>query len=229
MKKIGILGGMSWESTVTYYQMMNRMVNQHFGGLHSADCLISSVNFQEIEQLQAQGKWEKAGEILSKEALSLEKAGAEGILLATNTMHKVAEQIEDKISVPFFHIVDAVADEATNMGVSRVGLLGTKYTLKLDFFKNRLKERNIDPVLPSNPQIDEINRIIFEELVHGELYNSSKDYFIKVMQELKQNGAEAIVLGCTEIGLLIKIDDFQLPLIDTTAVHVKKAVEWAIQ
>ncbi|MBU6080927.1 aspartate/glutamate racemase family protein [Allobacillus halotolerans] len=229
MKKIGILGGMSWESTVTYYQMINRMVNQRFGGLHSANCLISSVNFHEIEQLQAQGVWEKAGEILGNEALNLERAGADGVLLATNTMHKVAEQIEEKISVPFLHIVDAVAEELDNMKISRVGLLGTKYTLKLDFFKDRLKERNIDPVLPSDPQIDEINRIIFEELVHGELNDSSKDYFIKVMQGLKHNGAEAIVLGCTEIGLLIKEDDFQLPLIDTTTIHAKKAVEWAIQ
>lgn len=212
MKKIGILGGMSWESTVTYYQMINRMVNQRFGGLHSANCLISSVNFHEIEQLQAQGVWEKAGEILGNEALNLERAGADGVLLATNTMHKVAEQIEEKISVPFLHIVDAVAEELDNMKISRVGLLGTKYTLKLDFFKDRLKERNIDPVLPSDPQIDEINRIIFEELVHGELNDSSKDYFIKVMQGLKHNGAEAIVLGCTEIGLLIKEDDFQLPV-----------------
>lgn len=229
MKKIGILGGMSWESTVTYYQMINRMVNQRFGGLHSANCLISSVNFHEIEQLQAQGVWEKAGEILGNEALNLERAGADGVLLATNTMHKVAEQIEEKISVPFLHIVNAVAEELDNMKISRVGLLGTKYTLKLDFFKDRLKERNIDPVLPSDPQIDEINRIIFEELVHGELNDSSKDYFIKVMQGLKHNGAEAIVLGCTEIGLLIKEDDFQLPLIDTTTIHAKKAVEWAIQ
>ncbi|MFB9974001.1 aspartate/glutamate racemase family protein [Allobacillus sp. SKP2-8] len=229
MKKIGILGGMSWESTVTYYQMINRMVNQRFGGLHSANCLISSVDFHEIEQLQAQGDWEKAGEILGNEALNLERAGADGVLLATNTMHKVAEQIEEKISVPFLHIVDAVAVESDNMQISRVGLLGTKYTLKLDFFKDRLKERNIDPVLPSDPQIDEMNRIIFEELVLGELHDSSKDYFIKVMQELKRNGAEAIVLGCTEIGLLIKEDDFQLPLIDTTAIHAKKAVEWAIQ
>ena len=229
MKKIGILGGMSWESTVTYYQMINRMVNQRFGGLHSANCLISSVNFHEIEQLQAQGVWEKAGEILGNEALNLERAGADGVLLATNTMHKVAEQIEEKISVPFLHIVDAVAEELDNMKISRVGLLGTKYTLKLDFFKDRLKERNIDPVLPSDPQIDEINRIIFEELVHGELNDSSKDYFIKVMQGLKHNAAEAIVLGCTEIGLLIKEDDFQLPLIDTTTIHAKKAVEWAIQ
>lgn len=228
MKKIGILGGMSWESTVTYYQMINRMVNQRFGGLHSANCLISSVNFHEIEQLQAQGVWEKAGEILGNEALNLERAGADGVLLATNTMHKVAEQIEEKISVPFLHIVDAVAEELDNMKISSVGLLGTKYTLKLDF-KDRLKERNIDPVLPSDPQIDEINRIIFEELVHGELNDSSKDYFIKVMQGLKHNGAEAIVLGCTEIGLPIKEDDFQLPLIDTTTIHAKKAVEWAIQ
>lgn len=131
--------------------------------------------------------------------------------------------------MPFLHIVDAVAEELDNMKIYRVGLLGTKYTLKLDFFKDRLKERNIDPVLPSDPQIDEINRIIFEELVHGELNDSSKDYFIKVMQGLKHNGAEAIVLGCTEIGLLIKEDDFQLPLIDTTTIHAKKAVEWAIQ
>lgn len=139
MKKIGILGGMSWESTVTYYQMINRMVNQRFGGLHSANCLISSVNFHEIEQLQAQGVWEKAGEILGNEALNLERAGADGVLLATNTMHKVAEQIEEKISVPFLHIVDAVAEELDNMKISRVGLLGTKYTLKLDFFKDRLE------------------------------------------------------------------------------------------
>ncbi|MBR7554865.1 aspartate/glutamate racemase family protein [Allobacillus sp. GCM10007491] len=229
MKKIGILGGMSWESTVTYYQLINRMVNQHFGGLHSADCLISSVNFEEIEQLQAQGEWEKAGEILKKEALNLEIAGAEGILLATNTMQKVAEQIEEKISVPFLHIVDAVAEEADHMEISRVGLLGTKYTLKLNFFTKRLSDQSIDSILPSDNQIEEINRIIFEELVQGELHNSSKDYFIKVMQELKQNGAEAIVLGCTEIGLLIKEDDFPLPLIDTTAVHAKKAIEWAIQ
>ncbi len=227
MKTIGIIGGMSWESTVTYYQLINRLTNEKLGGLHSAKCILSSVDFHEIEQLQARGEWEQAGEILSNEAIKLEQAGAACILLATNTMHQVADQIEQNTRIPLLHIADAVAEEAKSHNFSRVGLLGTKYTMKLDFFKDRLQSQDVETILPKDEHMEELNRVIFEELVFGKTTDSSRKYYLEAMEQLKQNGAEAIVLGCTEIGLLIQEKDFSLPLIDTVTVHAEKAVNWA--
>lgn len=228
MKTIGLIGGMSWESSLEYYRMINKKVNAELGGLHSAECLLYSVDFEEIEQLQSAGEWQKAGKQLADVAKKLEQAGAELIVICTNTMHKVVEQIEDGIDIPVLHIADATAAEIHSQGLVKVGLLGTRYTMEQDFYRTRIESSGIDVLVPPAQQRSEINRIIFEELVAGELRQSSKETFQQAIRELVEEGAEGIILGCTEIGLLIKPEDAEVPVFDTTAIHASAAVDQAL-
>ncbi|QLD32382.1 aspartate/glutamate racemase family protein [Mannheimia varigena] len=228
MKTLGILGGMSPESTVSYYVNINRAVNQALGGNASAKILMSSVNFEEIAQCQKQGHWQQAGEILSEQARLLEQAGAEGILLATNTMHKVANQITDTISVPFLHILDCVAKAIQAKGISKVALLGTQFTMSDNFYCDGLLERGITPIVPDESTQKEIHRIIFDELCLGKIEQNSKDFYLKTIEDLIALGAESVILGCTEIGLLIQQKDCRLPFFDTAALHSQMAAEFIL-
>ncbi|SAY50578.1 aspartate/glutamate racemase family protein [Neisseria weaveri] len=223
MKTLGIIGGMSPESTVTYYSQINRLVNQAKGGNHSATLLMVSVEFEQIVQCQKTGNWQQAGEILADAALTLEKMGADGILLATNTMHKVADYISRAVTIPFLHIIDATAQHILDQNISTVALLGTRFTMQDDFYRNGLSERGISAIVPSEEQQAEIHRIIFEELCVGKLLPESKQYYLQVIADLQKLGAEGIILGCTEIGLLIEQTDFSLPFFDTAEIHSKTA------
>ncbi|RPF53235.1 aspartate/glutamate racemase family protein [Aquisalibacillus elongatus] len=229
MKTIGIIGGMSWESTATYYRLLNEKVQEELGGLHSAQCIIYSVDFAEIEKWQTQGDWWKAGDALWYAARSLELAGADFIILATNTMHKVVEIIEERITIPILHIVDATVQSINQKELNKVGLIGTKYTMEQDFYKERIDSSDIDVVVPNEDDRQKVNKIIFDELVYGETKDSSKEYYLKVIQDLVSQGAEGIILGCTEIGLLIQQNDMELPVFDTTEIHVKAAVDEALE
>lgn len=228
MKILGILGGMSAESTVSYYLNINRAVNQVLGGNSSAKMLISSVNFEEIVQHQKQGNWQRAGEMLAEQAKLLEQAGAEGILLATNTMHKVAKQISDNISVPFLHILDCVADNIQAKGLSKIALLGTQFTMSDNFYRDGLIERGITPIVPDEAKQKEIHRIIFDELCLGKIEATSKAFYLETIKQLSKQGAEGVVLGCTEIGLLIQQSDCELPFFDTAELHSQMAVDFVL-
>ncbi|WP_462171699.1 aspartate/glutamate racemase family protein [Pseudoalteromonas xiamenensis] len=230
MKTIGLLGGMSWESTVSYYQSINRQIKQTLGGLHSAKIVLYSVDFAEIEKLQKEGNWDKAAEILSKASKLLQSAGAEGLFICTNTMHIVAPQIQSELSIPLFHIADATAEVLVDMGVKKVGLLGTKFTMQEGFYKNRISEHyGIDVIVPDEGSQEGIHTIIYDELCLGEINPSSKYFYIEVIEDLKNKGAEAIILGCTEIALLVKARDTAIPLLDTTTIHASKAVAFALE
>ncbi|TYS17660.1 aspartate/glutamate racemase family protein [Rossellomorea vietnamensis] len=229
MKTIGLIGGMSWESSLEYYRHINETVKAQLGGLHSAKCILYSVDFEEIERYQAQGEWDKAAYILKEAAESLEKGGADFLLLCTNTMHKVFEDISGSVNIPFLHIADAAASKIRNEGVDTVGLLGTRYTMEQDFYRNRMLVNGVNVIVPGREDRERINAIIFEELCIGEIKDSSRDFFQKVMKELNRNGAEGIVLGCTEIGLLIKGDEWEIPIYDTAAIHAEAAVKKALQ
>lgn len=228
MKIIGLIGGMSWESTVPYYQIINEEVKHRLGGLHSAKIILYSVEFDEIEKCQSRGNWEKSGDILGKAAQSLEAAGADFILICTNTMHKVAPQIASMIHVPIIHIADATADELQKNQIEKVGLLGTKYTMTQNFYKKKLIDRGIDVVIPDDTDIDVINDIIFHELCLGKIKEESRIKFQNIIESLKKKGANGVILGCTEIGLLIHQSDSSLPVYDTTLIHAKKAAEIAL-
>lgn len=223
MKTIGLIGGMSWESTVTYYQIINNTVKEMLGGLHSAKILLYSVDFAEIEACQSGGDWDKSVELLSEAAVKLEKAGADFIVICTNTMHKVASRIQSAISVPIVHIADATADELLDAGVSTVALLGTKYTMTQDFYKERLAARGLKVLIPCESDIELVNRVIYEELCLGNIADKSRMEYQRIIRELKERGAGAVILGCTEIGLLIKQKDSVLPVFDTAQIHARKA------
>ena len=225
MKTIGLLGGMSWESTVHYYQIINEEVQNKLGGLHSAKIVLYSVEFSEIEQYQSSGQWAKCGEILAK---SLETAGADFLLICTNTIHKVAPQIASAIQIPIIHIADATADELKKCGIRRVGLLGTKYTMTQDFYKNRLADRGIEVLIPDAADVDVINTVIFEELCVGKINEASRKRFQSIIEKLKDAGAEGVILGCTELGLLIQQSDVPVPLFETTVIHAKRAAQIAM-
>lgn len=229
MKTIGLIGGMSWESTVTYYEQINQLVNQHLGGLHSAKILLASVDFDEIEKYQSQNEWEKSGSILGEIAANLEKAGADVIVICTNTMHKVAEQVQQCISIPLLHIADATIEELTKNEITKVGLLGTKYTMQQDFYKQRLISSNIEVLIPEIASMDVVNEIIFNELVLGKIIAESKQKYIQIINQLIADGAQGIILGCTEIGLFIQQTDVSVPIFDTTLIHSKAAVEYALK
>lgn len=229
MKTIGLIGGMSWESTVTYYQIINNTVKQELGGLHSAKILLYSVDFAEIEECQSNGEWEKSAEILADAAQNLQKAGADFIVICTNTMHKVASQIQEKISIPIIHIADATAEELKKNNIKNVALLGTKYTMTQDFYKERIKNNGINVIIPNEADIELVNNIIYEELCLGEIKEESRKQYIRIIGEMKEKGAEGVILGCTEIGLLIKQEDSPLPVFDTTQIHAHIASMKAIQ
>ncbi|ANU20599.1 aspartate racemase [Planococcus plakortidis] len=228
MKTIGLIGGMSWESSAEYYRLLNEQVKQRLGGLHSAECLMYSVDFEEIERFQSEGKWDEAGERLADVARSLEKGGAELIVLCTNTMHKVVSSIEEAVSVPVLHIADATAKEIRANHLSTVGLLGTKYTMEQDFYKERIAESGIDVLIPEAAERDMINEIIFDELCLGKINESSKVKYKQAIQNLIDRGAQGIIIGCTEIGLLIHDEDAAVPLFDTAKLHAKAAVMEAL-
>ncbi len=228
MKTIGLIGGMSWESTVPYYRIINEEVKTKLGGLHSAKIILYSVEFDEIEKCQSSGDWQRSGDILGAAAQKLEAAGADFILICTNTMHKVAPQIASMIHIPIIHIADATADELEKCGIKKAGLLGTKYTMTQAFYKQKLIDRGIDVLIPDEPDIDAVNRIIFQELCMGEIRDESRRRFQTVIEALKDKGAQGVILGCTEIGLLIQQSQSSLPVFDTTLIHAKQAVELAL-
>lgn len=229
MKTIGLIGGMSWESSAEYYRIMNEEVKEKLGGLHSAKCLLYSVDFDEIERYQAEDDWESAGEALGKAALSLEKAGAAFIVICTNTMHKVIDSIEKRVTIPVLHIADATANQIQQSNIKTVGLLGTKYTMEQKFYKARIEANGIKVIVPNEKARNDIHRVIYEELCVGKIEQSSKDYYKNVIQQLVNHGAEGIILGCTEIGLLIKPEDSEVPLFDTTVIHTIEAVHEALK
>ena len=229
MKTIGLIGGMSWESTVTYYQIVNETVKRELGGLHSAKVLLYSVDFAEIEEYQAKGEWDKSARVLSQAAINLEKAGADFIVICTNTMHKVAPEIQKEILIPVIHIAEATADELRKHGITKVGLLGTKYTMTQEFYKSKLTEVGIDVLIPDEEGIAVVNDVIYKELCLGIVAEESKKKYLSIIEDLVRKGAQGVILGCTEIGLLIGQEDTSLPVFDTTQIHATKAALLAIE
>jgi aspartate racemase len=229
MKTIGLIGGMSWESTVPYYRLINETVKARLGGFHSAKVILYSVDFHEIEQLQRDGNWTTAGLILAKAAKALEAAGAELLVLCTNTMHKVAHDIEAAVRIPLFHIADAMGEEISRAGFNTVGLLGTRFTMEQDFYKDRLRQRHgLQVRVPEAQDRELVHRVVYEELCLGQVRPESRREFRRVMARLVEHGAQAIILGCTEISLLVGPQDAAVPLFDTTALHAMKAAERAL-
>jgi aspartate racemase len=229
LKTIGLIGGMSWESTVTYYKIINETVKEKLGRLHSAKCILYSVDFQEIEECQANGNWEKSGEILGEAAYNLEKAGADFIVICTNTMHKVVNQIKEKISIPILHIAEMTAEKILEKGLKNIALLGTKYTMEQDFYKSKLIEKGINVIIPDKNDIETINEVIYDELCLGTINFNSKKKFLEIVDKLRSKGAEGIILGCTEIGLLIKNEDTDVPLFDTAIIHAEQVAMYSIK
>lgn len=230
MKTIGMLGGMSWESTASYYQLINTGIKNKLGGLHSAKIAMVSVDFEEIEKMQQLGDWAAAAAHLAKAAQSIEAAGADFLLICTNTMHKVAQQIESSISIPLLHIADTTGEKLVADGFKKVGLLGTAFTMEQAFYKGRLKDKySIEVLTPNSADRQSVHDIIYQELCLGVISDSSRATYLRVIDELKSQGAEAIVLGCTEIPLLVKQTHTSVPLYDTTAIHADCAVALAIQ
>lgn len=229
LKTIGLIGGISWESTATYYKIINETVKEKLGGLHSAKCILYSVDFQEIEECQANGNWEKSGEILGEAAYNLEKAGADFIVICTNTMHKVVNQVKEKISVPILHIAEMTAEKILEKGLKNIALLGTKYTMEQDFYKSKLIEKGINVIIPDKNDIETINEVIYDELCLGTINFNSKKKFLEIVDKLRSKGAEGIILGCTEIGLLIKNEDTDVPLFDTAIIHAEQAAMYSIK
>jgi aspartate racemase len=228
MKTIGLIGGMSWESTQTYYRLINQRVRDELGGLHSAKLVLYSVDFAEIEALQHQGDWQATGEILGSVARSVESAGAEFIVLCTNTMHKVAHQIERAVSIPLLHIADATASLLKKDGVACVGLLGTRFTMEQRFYLGRLEDHGIRVVVPDESQRESIHSVIYNELCKGVVKPDSKAVYLDVVASLSERGAQGVILGCTEIGLLIQSSDTDVKLYDTTEIHAAQAVQYAL-
>ncbi|MDT3667508.1 aspartate/glutamate racemase [Cronobacter dublinensis] len=229
MKTVGLLGGMSWESTIPYYRLINEGVRERLGGLHSAQLLLHSVDFHEIEACQASGEWEKAGDMLAQAALGLERAGAQAIVLCTNTMHKVAHQIEAHCSLPFLHIADATGRAIKAAGLAQVALLGTRYTMEQDFYRARLSEGcGVQTLIPDEPARARINQIIFDELCLGKTTAESKRYYQQQIDTLAADGAQGVIFGCTEISLLLGAQDCPLPVFDTAALHAADAVNFML-
>ncbi|MGV6806723.1 MAG: aspartate/glutamate racemase family protein [bacterium] len=229
MKVIGLLGGMSWESTVPYYRYINESVKERLGGYHSAKVILYSVDFDEIEQLQQSGNWEAAGSLLAQAARAIESAGADCLLLCTNTMHKVAPAIEAAVRLPLLHIADATAQQIKCTGLSKIGLLGTRFTMEEAFYTDRLHVRHgLSVLIPDEQDREIIHRVIYEELCQGQVVNKSRAEYRRIMADLVRRGAEGIILGCTEISTLVGADDSSVPLFDTTHIHARKAVEWAL-
>ena len=230
MKTVGLIGGMSWESTTSYYKAINEGVKAQLGGLHSAKICLYSVDFHQIEQLQHQGRWDDTAEILSQAAQSVQAGGADFVLICTNTMHKVASVIEQAISIPILHIADATAMQLVNDGVTKVGLLGTRFTMEQDFYKQRLTEQfGIVVVIPDEPQRNLVHDVIYNELCQGIVSDKSRQEYLQIIASLAEQGAQAVILGCTEIALLVEQNHTTVPLYDTTQIHAEAAVRHALQ
>lgn len=230
MKTIGLLGGMSWESSLHYYRIINEQVRARLGGLHSARSLMLSVDFDPIEKMQASGEWDAAGELLGEAAQRLERGGADFVVLCTNTMHKVADAIAGRIRIPLLHIADAAADAVRRAGLRRVGLLGTRFTMEQDFYRGRLTDKHgLEVVIPPDGQRRDVHRIIYDELCRGVVEPRSKEVFLRIIAGLVAAGAEGIILGCTEIMMLVARQDVEVPLFDTTVLHASAAVDRALR
>jgi aspartate racemase len=229
MRWIGLIGGMSWESSAEYYRLINEAVKQRLGGLHSAQIILASVDFAQIEAYQHAGEWDKAGELLADIAQRLVRAGAECIVLCTNTMHKVAPVITRELPVPFIHIADATAQQIVAHGITRIGLLGTKYTMEQDFYKGRLiKQFGLEVIVPSTTDRADVNQIIYDELCLGIIHDTSRQRYKAIMADLVAQGAQGIILGCTEITLLVGAAETTVPVFDTTRIHAQRAVEFSV-
>lgn len=230
MKTIGLIGGMSWESSVEYYRIINETVRAKLGGLHSAKSIMYSVDFNEIEVLQYQGKWKEATKLMISAAQSLENCGAHFVLICTNTMHKMADEVQKNIGIPLLHIADCTAEKIKNQGIRKIGLLGTKFTMEEDFYKGRLaKKHGLEVLIPEDSDRETVHRVIYDELCLGEIKHSSKEQFTRIMNNLVRNGAEGVILGCTEIGLLVGEEDCLVSLFDSTRIHAVAAVEYAFK
>lgn len=229
MKRLGVIGGMSWHSTLLYYRWINEAVQARLGGHHSADMVMHSVDFQIIEQLQACDHWQQAGEYLAQSAMALAAAGAEAIVLATNTMHRVAEAIDQATALPLLHIADSTGRALQQKGYAKVGLLGTAFTMEQQFYRQRLEERfRLDICVPEAQQRAEVHRIIFQELCHGKVKESSQQHLLEILAMLREQGAEAVIMGCTEITLILNKDITDMPLLDTARTHAHSAVDWML-
>ncbi|MGE0088835.1 MAG: aspartate/glutamate racemase family protein [Bacteroidales bacterium] len=230
MKIIGLLGGMSWESSLVYYKIVNEKVKEKLGGHHSCECVMYSVDFDIIKKLQFEGNWDELKRIMIDAAKKIERGGAEMLTICTNTMHKMVSDIEKNISIPIVHIADATAEVIKTKGIKKVALLGTRFTMEQDFYKGRLIENHgIDVVIPEGDDLEKVHNIIYNELVLGEIKQSSKEIYKLVIQKLVERGAEGVILGCTEIPLLIQQEDCSVPVFDTTQIHAEKTVEFALR
>ncbi len=230
MKTIGLLGGMSWESTANYYAAINRGIQQQLGGLHSAKIVMVSVDFAEVERLQSAACWSEAGQLLARAAQQVEAAGAECLLICTNTMHKVAEQVEQAIRIPLLHIAHATGQILTAQNITRIGLLGTRFTMEQDFYRERLERQfGITVSIPEQTERDAVHRIIYEELCLGNVRERSRSTYLRIIEHLAERGAQGVILGCTEIAMLVTPQHTHVPLFDTAAIHAQAAVEFALQ
>ena len=227
-RTLGIIGGMSWESTESYYRLINEGIKAELGNLHSADLLIHSVDFAPIGELQAQGAWDEMGAILAKSGKRLQAAGAQGLLIATNTMHKVIDDVQAATNLPIIHIADATAKAIQAQGLTKIALLGTQFTMTQDFYKQRLIDAGLQVLIPENDARAEVHRIIYDELCQGQFLDSSRQYYSQVIKDLANEGAEGVILGCTEIGLLIQQADSPIAVFDTTAIHAAAAVDFLL-
>lgn len=229
MKTIGLIGGMSWESSLEYYRILNETAKAKLGGLHSAKCILYSVDFAEIEALQHQDRWEEAAQLMVAAGQSLERAGAEFLVLCTNTMHRLAGEIESNVGIPLLHIADATAQRVRAAGLRQIGLLGTRFTMEQDFYKGRLIDRHgLAVLIPDDAERETIHRVIYDELCLGVVRQESRQRYIRIMERLVQAGAQGIILGCTEIELLVHQEDSPVPLFPTTQIHAVAAIEYAL-
>lgn len=228
MKTIGLIGGLSWESTTDYYRYINTLVKEKMGGLHSAKCLLYSFDFEEIVALQKAGHWEKATELMINAAKTLEAGGADVVLICTNTMHKMAKEVQASLSIPLLHIAEVTGNKAKEAGLKKVGLLGTMFTMEHAFYKETLLDQGIETIVPEKEERESVHHIIFDELCKGIILPESKKTYIRIIEKLIDQGAEGVILGCTEIPLLIKQEDSSIPLFDTTFLHAKAAVSFAL-
>ena len=230
MKVIGLIGGMSWESTAEYYRIINKTVKERLGGLHSAKILLYSVDFSEVATLQTEGRWPEATKFMCAAAQHIERGGADCVLICTNTMHKMAPEVQSTVTIPLLHIADTTAIEIKKKGIKRIALLGTKYTMEEDFYKGRLvDDYDLDVFIPPEDGRTIVNRVIYEELCLGKVVEESRNQFQQIIHDLNRRGVEGVILGCTEISLLINQDDSPLPLFDTTAIHAQAAVDFALE
>jgi aspartate racemase len=230
MKTIGMIGGMSWESSIEYYHLTNLLVRERLGGVHSAKSVMVSVDFGEIEALQTSGRWDEATQMMVEAAIQVERGGADFLIICTNTMHLMADEVSQAISIPLLHIADATAERVLERGLQRIGLLGSRFTMEEDFYKGRLESKfGLEVLTPGPAQRSQVHRVIYEELVVGVINAESRQVYLEVIQELAERGAQGVILGCTEIGLLVKEEDSPLPLFDTTVIHARAAVAFALQ